>query len=151
MYLPGVSTHLEVSMAEALKVIPKRGNLASSRCPAREIMDSTTGLWGYLIMRNLIKDEVLRFAEFKSRIDGISEKMLSQTLKRLERSGFIERKSFPEVPPRVEYRLTKLGRGYADIAGEICEYVEANIRKIIKSQEDYDQKDNSRPWQKARR
>ncbi|MBD2001283.1 helix-turn-helix transcriptional regulator [Leptolyngbya sp. FACHB-541] len=138
-------------MKDILEVLPKRGELSNPKCPAREIVDSMTGLWGALVLRSLRKKEIVRFAELRRDVGGISEKMLSQTLKRLERSGFVERKSYPEVPPRVEYRLTKFGRESSVIINQLCDFIEDNMRAIVKHQLNYDKQDQSRPWQKPRR
>jgi DNA-binding HxlR family transcriptional regulator len=129
----------------------KKGNLTSPDCPGREIMDATSSLWSNLVLKTLLKNETVRFSEFKTDMSGVSEKMLSQTLKRLERNGFVERVSYPEIPPKVEYKLTKLGKGYAEIAQNVCAFIETNTNNIVKAQIEYDEKDQARPWQKPRR
>lgn len=138
-------------MKNQMATLPKAGDLSNPKCPARDIVDATTGLWGALILRSLVKNKVMRFAELKREVGGISEKMLSQSLKRLERSGFIERRSYPEIPPRVEYKLTKIGIGCSEIITELCKFFESNMRVIVKHQAAFDDKDQSRPWQKPRR
>lgn len=134
-----------------LKSLPKRGDLLNEKCPTREVIDSLTGLWGLLILRALSENEVLRNAELKRLVPGVSEKMLAQTLRRLERVGFIERKSYPEIPPRVEYRLTKIGRGSSKMLVGFCDYLEENYMPIAHQMLKYDQADHSKPWQKPRR
>ena len=134
-----------------LKSLPKRGDLLNEKCPTREVIDSLTGLWGLLILRALSENEVLRNAELKRLVPGISEKMLAQTLRRLERIGFIERRSYPEIPPRVEYCLSKIGRASSKMLVGFCDYLEENYKPIAHQMLIYDQADHSKPWQKPRR
>ena len=134
-----------------LKSLPKRGDLLNQDCPAREVVDSLTGLWGILILRALSENEVLRNAELKRLVTGVSEKMLAQTLRRLERVGFIERTAYPEVPPRVEYRLSEIGRESSKMLVGFCDYIEENLKPIAHQMLLYDQADHSKPWQKPRR
>jgi DNA-binding HxlR family transcriptional regulator len=134
-----------------LKSLPKRGDLLNPKCPAREVVDSLTGLWGLLILRALSENEVLRNAELKRLVPGISEKMLAQTLRRLERVGFIKRMSYPEIPPRVEYCLSDIGRGSSKMLVGFCDYIEENLKPIAHQMLVYDQTDHSKPWQKPRR
>ncbi|QFG23350.1 helix-turn-helix domain-containing protein [Actinomadura sp. WMMB 499] len=79
-------------------------------CPARVVLDHVTGRWGVLVLTALDGGD-LRFFELRNRIEGISEKMLSQTLRTLVRDGLVERTVEPTVPPKVTYGLTELGRG----------------------------------------
>ena len=77
------------------------GEVLSSECPSREILEHVTSKWAVLILKSL-SEGVLRFSELRKRIEGVSEKMLAQTLKTLEQDGFILRTVYPEVPPKVE-------------------------------------------------
>lgn len=79
-------------------------------CPSRTVLDHVTSKWGVLILVSLA-DGPLRWSELRRRAEGISEKMLAQTLKTLEADGFIHREAQPVIPPRVDYSLTKLGQG----------------------------------------
>lgn len=78
-------------------------------CPSRTVLEHVTSKWGVLILIALSEGEH-RWSELRRRADGISEKMLAQTLKTLERDGLVTRKAQPVIPPRVDYSLT--GRGY---------------------------------------
>ena len=81
------------------------------------MLKHATGLWGVLVLVAL-RDGTHRFSELRRKATGVSEKMLAQTLQNLELDGFVERKSYPVMPPHVEYTLTDLGRELADqIAG----------------------------------
>ena len=84
------------------------GQVLSNACPSREILEHLTTKWSVLVLRCL-SEGVHRFSELKQRIEGISEKMLAQTLKTLESDGFLIRTVYPVVPPKVEYQLTILG------------------------------------------
>ncbi|MEL7005484.1 MAG: helix-turn-helix domain-containing protein, partial [Bacteroidota bacterium] len=73
-------------------------------------MNLIGGKWKPFVLWQLNREEVLRFGELKSKIPDVTQKMLTQQLKEMESDGFIQRKVYPEVPPRVEYRLTDLGK-----------------------------------------
>jgi len=78
-------------------------------CPSRTILDRIGDRWTVLVVGSLTAGP-MRFSELSRRIDGVSQKMLTQTLRGLERDGLVTRTVYPEVPPRVEYSLTPLGR-----------------------------------------
>lgn len=78
-------------------------------CPSRDLLDRIGDKWSVLILGELADGRPHRFAALRDRIGGVSEKMLAQTLRHLERDGLVDRQVFAEVPPRVEYRLTSLG------------------------------------------
>ncbi len=80
----------------------------SRRCPSRSTLEHATGRWGSLTLGALY-EEGLRFNELRRRVDGVSEKMLSQTLHALERDGLVLREAQPVNPPRVDYELTPSG------------------------------------------
>lgn len=77
-------------------------------CPTRHILDRIGDRWTVLIV-GALGDGTLRFSELRRRVDGISQKMLTQTLREMERDGLVTRTVYPEVPPRVEYALTEAG------------------------------------------
>jgi DNA-binding HxlR family transcriptional regulator len=81
---------------------------------------------------------VLRFSELRTTIEGVSEKMLAQTLRELERDGLVQRTSRPVVPPYVDYRLTPMGEGVAERVENLVRYVEVNLRDFLDAQEAYD-------------
>ncbi len=80
-------------------------------CPIRDVLDRIGDQWSFLVLEALA-ERTLRFNELSREIGDISKQMLSRTLKRLEMDGFVERTVFPEVPPRVEYNLTDMGRSF---------------------------------------
>src|SRR3954447_21211460 len=80
----------------------------SAGCPSRFVLSHVTSKWGGLVLLALA-DRTLRWGELRRVVDGISEKMLAQTLQTLERDGLVHRDARPVIPPHVEYRLTDLG------------------------------------------
>lgn len=89
--------------------------------------------WTLLIVTTLAAGPK-RTAEIRRSVDGISEKMLIQTLRKLESYALISRKSYPEIPPRVEYRLTPLGRSLARVAGLFGRWVERNAASLLRAE-----------------
>lgn len=103
-------------------------------CPSRDILDLIAGKWAILIVCCLQQGPV-RTSVLMRLIDGISQKMLTQTLRDLERDGFVERISYGEVPPRVEYTLTPLGRSLSDLARQMEQWVVAHYPQIMERRE----------------
>lgn len=91
--------------------------------------------WTLLVLSRLTQGP-MRTAEIRRSVDGVSEKMLIQTLRKLESFGLVSRRSFPEVPPRVEYRLTPLGRSLARLAGLFGRWVERNVANLLKAEQE---------------
>ena len=110
------------------------GQVLSTECPSREILEHLTSKWSVLVLRCL-SDGVHRFSELKQRIEGVSEKMLSQTLKTLEHDGFILRTVYPVVPPKVEYQLTILGSQAAEKTMYLIGWIEKSLPEILESRE----------------
>ena len=110
------------------------GQVLSTECPSREILEHLTSKWSVLVLRCL-SDGVHRFSELKQRIEGVSEKMLSQTLKTLEHDGFILRTVYPVVPPKVEYQLTILGSQSAEKTMYLIGWIEKSLPEILESKE----------------
>jgi DNA-binding HxlR family transcriptional regulator len=93
-----------------------------------------TGRWGTLILAALLEAGTLRFSALRGRIDGVSEKMLAQTLRELERDGFLLRTSRPVVPPHVDYRLTPLGAEIAAHVDALVRCIETHVRDVVCAQ-----------------
>ena len=110
--------------------------LYGNTCNARLVLDLLVDKWAALTV-GLLGQKTTRFAELHRKIAGISQKMLTQTLRHLERDGMVQRTVYPEVPPRVEYSLTPLGRGLRELIAPIREWSNANIQDIIAAQLEY--------------
>ncbi|MGA4851612.1 winged helix-turn-helix transcriptional regulator [Streptomyces sp. G5(2025)] len=109
----------------------------SRRCPSRSTLEHVTGRWGALTL-GALHDGTFRFNELRRRVDGVSEKMLSQTLHALERDGLVRRDAQPTNPPRVEYELTPLGREIAERLLTLIHFVEGRQDEVLSAQERYD-------------
>lgn len=107
----------------------RRGQLFAADCPSRGVLDHVTSRWGVLALVAL-RDGTLRFSELRRRIGGVSEKMLAQTLQALEEDGFVLRTAHPEVPPRVDYRLTPLGTEVAAHVAALVDWIELNLPRV---------------------
>jgi len=117
-------------------------NVYSERCPTRVVLDRIADKWTVLIV-GALDDRTKRFGELRRQIGGVSQKMLTQTLRGLERDGIVARTVYASVPPKVEYSLTKLGRTLVGILEAIREWSEKNIQDVLKARDDYDTKTQS--------
>lgn len=111
----------------------ERGDCYAANCPAREVLGHVTGRWGGLVLGALARG-TQRYSELRARIDGISEKMLAQTLRHLERDGLVIRRQFPAVPPRVEYTLTPGGREVAQRVESLISWLQDHVSELIAAQ-----------------
>ena len=112
-------------------------DVLQKRCPSRPVLDHLTGRWGTLIMLSL-RDGPVRFNELRRRVDGISEKMLSQGLQALERDGFVVREVLSTMPPRVEYHLTELGQSTSELIKGLVVFLEDRMPDVAAAQAAYD-------------
>lgn len=112
-------------------------DIYNPHCPTRLVLDRIADKWTVLIIGQL-SDGTLRFNELKRLIPGITQKMLTQTLKGLERDGIITRQVYAAVPPKVEYSLTNLGKSLISIIEAIRIWAEAHITDILQAQEIHD-------------
>jgi DNA-binding HxlR family transcriptional regulator len=99
-------------------------------CPSRIVLDHVTSRWGVLILIALSQG-TLRWSELRRRADGISEKMLTQTLQILERDGFVYRDAKPVIPPRVDYSLTARGDEVVALLIPLMEWIVTNADEIV--------------------
>jgi DNA-binding HxlR family transcriptional regulator len=106
-------------------------------CPARAILDHVTGRWGVLVLTALQPGD-MRFYQLRDKIEGVSEKMLAQTLRVLVRDGLISRTVEPVSPPRVSYGLTPLGRGLTTRLSHLTDWIRDNAPAILAAHADYD-------------
>ena len=108
----------------------------SRRCTSRSVLETITGRWAILALVALYEGPY-RFNALRRRVDGVSEKMLSQTLHALERDGMVLRVAETSIPPKVEYSLTELGREAAERLIPLLEWVEERMPTVMSSREEY--------------
>ena len=84
-------------------------------CPTQRVLETIADKWSVIVIYALSKQETRRYSELQRIIGGISQKMLTQTLRKLERDGLVERHVYPVVPPKVEYSLTPLGKTLTEL------------------------------------
>lgn len=113
-------------------------------CPVRDILSTASDKWSILIILFIGGHKVLRFSDLKSLIHGISAKVLTERLRNLEKDGYLSRQVFPEVPLRVEYRLTAFGLRYLDKLIILSEWIKEEMDSVLKSREDYNRKNPNR-------
>lgn len=117
----------------------KRGNAFDPDCPTRIVLDRVGDKWTVLVVAALA-EQTLRFSELRARVGGVAPKVLTQTLRALERDGILTRKVYPEVPPRVEYALTRLGRSLAEPIDAIQDWAEAHVSAVLTARDKYDER-----------
>lgn len=120
-YSPGMKTVVESSGLPA--------DAYSAKCPTRQVLDHIAGKWTILVVDALLEG-TMRYTDLSRRIEGVSQKMLTQTLRSLEADGFITRTVHPTIPPRVEYDLTTLGQSLGEPITALRQWTEAHINEI---------------------
>lgn len=121
-------------MAENLLPTPNPWDAA---CPSREVLSMIGDKWALLLMPKLA-DGPKRNGELIRVLEGVSQKMLTQTLRDMERNGLVIRRDFQEVPPRVEYELTPLGRSLGKVVAKIDQWVVHNYRAVEQARGEFD-------------
>ena len=117
--------------------LPLTANVYAGDCPTRRVLDLIADKWTCLII-GLLDGEPKRFSQLQREIGGISQKMLAQTLRSLERDGLVTRTIYPEVPPHVEYELTPLGQTLIEPIAAIRNWAETHIEGVSAAQVKYD-------------
>ncbi|WP_371618087.1 winged helix-turn-helix transcriptional regulator [Streptomyces sp. NBC_00454] len=106
-------------------------------CPSRETLEHVTGRWGSLTV-GALREGSCRFNELRRRVDGVSEKMLSQTLQALERDGIVNREAQPTNPPRVDYELTPFGAEIAERLVALITLLEERMPEVLGARSAYE-------------
>lgn len=106
-------------------------------CPSRQILDVLANKWTMLVM-GALSGGPMRFGELRRRLDGITQKMLTQTLRTLERDGLVTRTVYPTIPPKVEYAATELGESVTALMHAIRAWSEDNINAVLDARDAYD-------------
>ncbi len=117
-----------------LPVAPKSDE--AQYCPIRDVLDRIGDKWSLLILLTL-SEETLRFSVLRRAIGDISQRMLAQTLRSLERDGYLSRKVYPTVPPKVEYSLTDLGKSLLEKITPLAEWAHTQHSVIQQSRKNY--------------
>lgn len=118
----------------------KRVFYNDEQCPIRNVVAQIGDKWSMLILFALV-DGADRFNSLKSRIIGISQRMLTQTLRDLERDGYVKRTVYPEVPVKVEYELTEMGLGLVKPLYQLVTWAGENQANIESCRKEYDARD----------
>jgi DNA-binding HxlR family transcriptional regulator len=116
---------------------PRLSSLYDAHCPARDALGLVGEKWAVLVVL-LLADQPFHFGQLRRALDGVSQKMLTQTLRNLERNGLVQRRVFPTRPPSVEYSLTTLGIGLAEPLLRLGEWVERHTDDVIAARERFD-------------
>ena len=112
-------------------------NAYAHACPTRMVLDRIADKWAVLVL-GLLGDRPVRFNQLRCQIEGISQKMLSQTLKSLERDGLVSRRATPTVPVTVEYSITPLGETLSATVDRLRIWAETHMEQVLLSQQQYD-------------
>ena len=118
----------------------RRGDLSDPACPTRQMLDRVGSKWVSMVVRALERDDEVRFAEVRRRAPGISAKMCSETLRTLERDGFVARRVEPTVPPAVHYALTPLGHSLAGPLAVLRDWAEEHMAAVDDARAAYDRR-----------
>jgi DNA-binding HxlR family transcriptional regulator len=122
-------------MSLPLPPVPLGSGLAC-KCPVRDVLDRIGDRWSLLVLL-VLAPKTLRFTEVKRAIGDISQRMLSQTLRSLEKDGYISRTVYPTVPPKVEYCLTDLGRSLLARIEPLVEWANSHHEQVRRAREAY--------------
>lgn len=114
-----------------------RFDILAAACPTREVINRIGDRWSLLVMCAL-GSGTLRFQQLRRAVDGVSQKMLTQTLRALERDGLVQRDVFASVPPRVDYSLTPLGASLSDSIAAIRDWAYAHMDTIEAARSEFD-------------
>jgi len=114
-----------------------RFDALSATCPARAILASVANKWTVLVL-SVLTEDTTRFNELRRRVQGVTQKGLTQTLRELERLGLVSRRIYAEVPPRVEYSLTPLGHSLVKVLDNIKEWTESHAPEVLQAQQRFE-------------
>lgn len=114
-----------------------RGDVYAAQCPTRQLLDRIADKWTFLLLGTL-SDGAMRFNALKRRIDGVSQKMLSQTLRQMERDGLVSRTVEATVPVTVTYEITPLGLTLVQAMKSVIEWAETKMPQVAEAQASYD-------------
>ena len=113
----------------------RKANLFDPNCSSREVLELVGSKWSMLLLCALY-DSKTRTGQLKRKLQGISQKMLTQTLREMQLNGIVKRISYPEVPPRVEYELTKLGYSLAELVVKMEHWIVEHHSVFLKARKE---------------
>jgi DNA-binding HxlR family transcriptional regulator len=119
-------------------------NVYLKGCASRTVLDVIANKWTNLVVCAL-RGGPLRFGQLRRQLDGITQKMLTQTLRALERDGLVTRTLYPTIPPRVDYELTDLGRDAAGLFDGLIEWAQRHVAEISAARDRYDRRADEEP------
>lgn len=114
------------------------GDALNAHCPSRSVIELLADKWTLLVIWSLGPGP-MRFGELRRQIEGVTQKMLTQSLRSLERDGLVTRTVYATTPPSVEYALTPLGDSITAVTGQMCRWAELNMGQVMLARRDYDQ------------
>ena len=117
-----------------------------ANCRAREMIVRVADKWSMYVIHVLAEGGPLRFSELRRRVDGVSQRMLTVTLRGLERDGLVSRTMHPEVPPRVEYQLTPLGATLRELVNDLMAWSGAHLAEVDAARARYDARAKQPQW-----
>jgi DNA-binding HxlR family transcriptional regulator len=123
---------------ETARALPVDAEVYQGNCPTRQILDRIADKWTTLIIGMLAHGENRRFNQLRRAIGGISQKMLTQTLRDLERDGLVKRTMYAEIPPRVEYSLTPLGQTLCGPLSALGQWATDHMEEVRAAQQSFD-------------
>jgi DNA-binding HxlR family transcriptional regulator len=136
--MSGAIVNLKSKAAPGIRREIDLGSLDFGNCPVRDMMQQIGGKWATLMLEAL-SQRPYRFGELRRTIPDISQRMLTQTLRDLQRDGYVEREVFPTKPPSVEYRMTELGRSLYGTLALLLNWAEANHDAVRAARARFDQ------------
>jgi DNA-binding HxlR family transcriptional regulator len=113
------------------------GDVYDVTCPSRSVIQMLADKWTMLVIDSLSR-RPMRFGELRRHVGGVTQKMLTQTLRLLERDGLVLRVVYPSAPPSVEYSLTPLGVSITEITEQMCRWAQDNMKPVLVARLDYD-------------
>jgi DNA-binding HxlR family transcriptional regulator len=124
----GNKTHKKIS-----EILNNFANTNYAMCPVKDILHTVADKWSVMVMATLGHHKMMRFNEIRNAIPGISQKMLTVTLRDMESFGLITRKIYPQIPPKVEYTITPMGEEYLRHLVVMLDWACVNVEEIAKN------------------
>lgn len=119
--------------------MPSPASVLSKHCPSASVLEMVASKWTVLVLYAL-RGKTLRYSGLEQAVEGISQKMLTQTLRELERNGLVERTVYPVVPPHTEYRLTGLGTSLEGIVTDLGLWAQQHMNAVLSARQKYDER-----------